>query len=74
MTRILDRWRSLSPEQKELVFLGIHGGVASLIALAFRRSGVRVVDAIRSNPALPVAGVLGGVVYYQLVKRLVIGK
>jgi len=67
-------WRQLPPEQKEVVFAGIHGGVLSLILLGFRRSGVRFGDVVRRNPALLPAGLLVGTVYYSLVKRLVIEK
>jgi len=38
----------------------------------FRKAGIRPLEVIKSNPALPVAGLIGGAIYYQLLKRLVI--
>jgi len=70
--RLLERWRKLSPEEKEAVFIGIHGGVLGLIALSARRAGRGLVSMALENPGLVVAGLLVGGAYFWLLKRLVI--
>ena len=71
---IRERWQSLPPEQKELVFLGIHGTVLAGIGYAARKEGLRVVTLAKERPGLVVAGSVLGTVYYILVKRFVIEK
>ena len=71
---IRERWRSLPPEQKELVFLGIHGAVLAGIGYGARKEGLRVSSLVRERPGLVVAGSVLGTAYYILVKRFVIEK
>ena len=70
--RLLERWRKLSPEEKEAVFIGIHGGILGLIALSARRAGKRLVFMALGNPGLVAAGLLVGGAYFWLLKKLVI--
>ena len=67
---VLERWRELTPEQKEIALAGVHGTILGLIAYTFRKKGVMLRHAIANNPKLALAGVVGGAVYFKILSRI----
>lgn len=68
--RLLDRWRELTPEQKEVVLAGVHGTILGLIAYKYRREGVVLRQMVVNNPRPTLAGVVVGAAYFAVLSRI----